>query len=528
MSQAEKFRKLSTLIGSRAVSLFLAGCWISISFWATNALTVRAPASVLLVGAVIGLLTTFVYLLIARFVSEQTKRRSFGVLVAATIIFNTYGIVFELTFQALYQSYYLSGKISLVIWAVLLIGIAIAAWFTITDETKVTALKGAVWVLLVFACAEGIWRAVPVIGSPNSALSDQQRNRPDATKSAENNEVLPNIYYILMDGYARPDQLKKRLRLNIDNFLADLSGMGFKIPELTRSNYLTTNLSLGHTLLGDYYVIDDKTHEKFILGDGPSSAAEEGFSPVISKFRSKGYAFQRLGACNGQEDRCLSPYSALPPDVVELLHNTPTVIALRYINPELVKVNLHDMSLPGLFEELLKFDNEQVFTFAHVLYPHDTVYNEDCSRIEADFERSMAARTLNDRMLKDKTAYRKTVVCVNRQLAHGLQLLLADKRPKIVVLASDHGTAFAAPGDLPAADWPDDAIIERSAIFNAWLLPARCQNYLYDGITPINHFELIFACLDGKPPKFRPDETYAVFYGDKRVKRVPESIFQTP
>jgi len=221
----------------------------------------------------------------------------------------------------------------------------------------------------------------------------------------------------------------------------------------------------------------------------------------------------------------LSPYSALPPEVVEILHNTPVVIALRYLSPELVKVNLHDMSIPRLFEELIKFDDEQVFTFAHVLYPHDPVYNEDCSRIEGEFERSMAARTLNDRMLKDQDAYRSTVVCVNRQLEKGLQKLLADNRPRIVVLASDHGTAFAAPVNTPATEWPNEAIIERSAIFNAWLMPAHCQSHLYDGITPINHFELIFACLTTKPPSFRPDQTYAVYYGDTSVRLVPNAVF---
>ena len=492
---------------------------------ATNAMVIRHPFSILLIGVVVGSAAALLYLLAKRFASDGIQRRMFGALVGAIVAFYTYGIVFELTFQALYPSYYLSGKVSLAIWVLLFAAVMISAWFIISNEVREFAVKGAVTALLVVASAEGLWRLAPVIGSPDSEKTKTAEPTQNSISTAETKSSLPNIYYILLDGYARPDQLRRRLDLDVSEFLNNLSDLGFVIPKASRSNYLTTNLSLGHTLLGDYFVIDQETHENFILGDGPSSAAEEGLSPIISRLKAKGCSFHRLGACNGIEDRCLSPYSSLPSDVVELLHNTPVIIALRYIKPTLVQINLHDASIPNVFAKLAESENQQVFAFAHVLYPHDTVYKEDCTRIENAVERSLGARTLGDRMLKDEDAYRSTVKCINRQLELGLNDLLAENRSKIVVLASDHGTAFAVPVDSAAVDWPADALIERSAIFNAWLLPQRCRNSLYDEITPINHFELILACLDDRPPEYKPDHTYAVYYGDKRVKRIPNSVF---
>jgi len=96
---------------------------------------------------------------------------------------------------------------------------------------------------------------------------------------------------------------------------------------------------------------------------------------------------------------------------------------------------------------------------------------------------------------------------------------------KIVVITSDHGTSYSVPKGLEAADWPREALLERSSTLNAWLLPEACRSLVYDGITPINHFRLIAACIRGKEPDFLEDRTYAVSYGDKKVMLVPAGKF---
>ena len=57
-----------------------------------------------------------------------------------------------------------------------------------------------------------------------------------------------DIYYIVLDGFGRPDILQSHYGLDVTNFVAFLTARGFTVPPLAQSNYSQTFLSLASTL----------------------------------------------------------------------------------------------------------------------------------------------------------------------------------------------------------------------------------------------------------------------------------------
>jgi MFS family permease len=505
-------------ISTHAALVFLAGCWISASFLASNVLSGHAWFPVVAVGVSIGALASLLYTVIARFVTNRTRGRMFAAIVGGIVVFDTFGAIFRAVFALADLDYYRVGQWALLVWACVAVAALVVLWLTVTDLRREMAVAVAVVVLLLGAGIEGAIRAAPYFLNEYSVSEDSSefRNLPKTIAAARK----PDVYYIVLDAYARPDQLLKHANLDVGAFVAELEHAGFVVPSGTHSNYMTTNLSMGHTLLADYFVTDSETHRQFLLGLGASSAAEEGWSPVVAGFERLGYRFLRVGACTGREHRCLNPSAVIPLEVIEVLHNTPVMIALRYIWPEILAIADQAADIPSTLNGLSTMVERPVVAFVHFYYPHDALLRADCSRRDSSLEQQMVARDEKDRLVSNVEAYRETIVCINRQLAAGLKDLLARPHEKIVVLTADHGSSFSVPKGIAAADWPLGALTERFAIFNAWYLPQECRNSLYDGITPVNHFRLIFGCLSGEKPEFIEDRSYAVFYGDTRVRKV--------
>ena len=68
-------------------------------------------------------------------------------------------------------------------------------------------------------------------------------------------ENRPDIYYIILDGYAREDTLRDLYDFDNTDFINSLNALGFVVANKSISNYATTELSIASTLNMQY--IDD-------------------------------------------------------------------------------------------------------------------------------------------------------------------------------------------------------------------------------------------------------------------------------
>jgi len=505
--------------------LLAAGLWISLTFLASNIELGHAILPVLSVGAFVAAVALILYFVIACYQKDANRRRLFAALAGAIVVFNIYGLVFRATIKVIGFDYYQAGQIALVVWFTIFLVIAALLWSFISSRPRELAVCIGVSVLLVTALMQTVVKTFPILGAPTAQTTFTSDSlRVDAARPGSSSQ-LPDVYYFLFDAYAREDQLKRHAKIEITNFLDQLRSMEFSVVRNAKANYLTTNLSVGHTLLSDYFVVDVPTHKQFLNGIGLSSAAEEGWSPVIDQMVALGYRFVRTGGCTGREDRCLSPAKLVSTEVIEMLHNTPVTTILRYIWPSSTKAWTEKASIPETLAALARIEDKPLFAFAHFLNPHDKSLNADCTIRKDAFEAQLAARSIQDRMLEDRIEYQDTIKCVNRQIISSLNILMASSRPQLIVLTGDHGSSFSVPKDVEPNEWPIEALMERSAIFNAWHLPDHCQQYLYDEITPVNHFRLIFACITGNRPEFLPDRTYAIWYGGNSVTLIAPNAF---
>ena len=73
------------------------------------------------------------------------------------------------------------------------------------------------------------------------------------------NRDLPDIYYIILDGFGRSDILEEIYDLNDGEFISFLESKGFYIAEESSSNYSQTGLSLASSLNLTY--LDELSHQ---------------------------------------------------------------------------------------------------------------------------------------------------------------------------------------------------------------------------------------------------------------------------
>jgi hypothetical protein len=106
---------------------------------------------------------------------------------------------------------------------------------------------------------------------------------------------------------------------------------------------------------------------------------------------------------------------------------------------------------------------------------------------------------------EDVENYRRQLVFVNKKTRETIDDILSNSsKPTIIVLQADHG-----PGST--LDWenPDETFLkERMSILNAYYLPDSDCKQLYDGITPVNTFRLIFNQCFHADYELLKDESY--------------------
>src|SRR5690606_9458588 len=122
------------------------------------------------------------------------------------------------------------------------------------------------------------------------------------------------------------------------------------------------------------------------------------------------------------------------------------------------------------------------FVFIHITMPHPPfLFKADGSGYPLELV------SLSDPYIKER--YVQQTKFVEQKVSGLLDVLDKDGKPKIIIMQGDHGPAHqkGVDGD-PSANF----LKERMRIFNAYKLPGEDGDIVYDGITPVNTFRVIF------------------------------------
>ena len=319
-----------------------------------------------------------------------------------------------------------------------------------------------------------------------------------------------DIYYIVVDGFGRPDVLREYYDLDVQPFIDFLQSRGFYVPEQARSNYAQTYLSIASTLNLNYLdgiatamgteARDRRPLQRAIRTNAVMTlahAAGYDVSAITSDYEAT-LAFDAA-------DRCTCDRFGLSEFEQATISSTP--IAALPLSPWTLEA--HRRTLEDSFSALATAaaTGRRTFVFAHLIAPHPPfVFNADGSR-----------RTTSHTLLGFRDAnhfpgstteyisgYRAQTQFVVQRLTAILTALLERPGPTpAVVIHGDHGPGATLNWDNPGSD--DRRA--RMAIFAAYRLPDDGPA-LYSTMTPVNGARALATRYLGVTLPFLPDRSH--------------------
>lgn len=311
--------------------------------------------------------------------------------------------------------------------------------------------------------------------------------------------LLPDIYYIVLDGYGRADILRDFYQFDNSDFLQSLEKMGFIVPLESRSNYPKTALSIASTLNMEYIKdlapgLDDY-HYWWLM------------SPVInhSKVRSmlEQAGYQSISIAtdwgitnNPTTNIYYSPFPVMLTDFESFLLDSTPLSAIKPLLAEFAFVPsypAHRSLVEYNFATLAEIPelSGPKFIFAHITFPHPPfVLGAEGDFLVPDYPFSF--NDANDFPF-DKEHYRQGYVgqvqYTNNQLKQLIEELIDKSNvPPIIILQADHGPGMFT--DFRSSE--DTCLKERFSVFAAYHLPGINPNIIPQDITPVNLFRIIF------------------------------------
>ena len=327
-------------------------------------------------------------------------------------------------------------------------------------------------------------------------------------------DSLPDIYYIILDGYARSDVLQEVYDLDNGEFLESLEARGFYVASECRANYSQTLLSLASSLNLTY--LDELVSRIGAdhRGTGPvlemirdSAAAQlleqHGYSTVAF---ASGYAGTELRTA----DRYLAARWYPDEFQVALINMTPIPFIAQ---PFYDMHDWHRERILYTFEHIADASeiDGPTFVFAHILAPHPPfVFGRHGEEIDPEYQFVLAdgSHLVGNRGFTREEyihGYREQLLFINTKVTAAVDAILSrSDRPVVIVLQGDHG-----PGSM--LDWESaerSNLEERFSILNAYHLPGDSEAGLYDQISPVNTFRFIFTAYLGAEYARLEDESY--------------------
>jgi hypothetical protein len=323
----------------------------------------------------------------------------------------------------------------------------------------------------------------------------------------------PDIYYIILDGYARHDVMLSHFGFDNTGFLEYLERKGFYVARRSTANYGQTPLCLSSSLNATY--LDDLV--KGLGRDQTELTDLIGKNNVLATLRPIGYQF--VSFATGFEpteqpaaDRYLSPHLRSTEFQRMVIDMTPA----RVIWPDPRQMDRFRQArdrITYLLDHLPEVarDPRPTFTFAHLLCPHPPIiFGADGQDIAHDHERWMLQRgnKLNGRYVEPeffRRAYRDQAAYITRRIQATIDRLLAESpEPPIIIVQSDHGSEL----NLDTENVHNTDLHERMSILNAYYFPGGRYEGLYQDISPVNSFRVVFNTFFGTKLPLLPDRSF--------------------
>ncbi len=337
-------------------------------------------------------------------------------------------------------------------------------------------------------------RGVQALGADNAPVQD------DLTLP----QNPPDVYYIILDSYAREDFLETVYDYDNSEFIQALEERGFYVAGCSQSNYVRTEISLASSLNMMYLPeLDDEFK--------PESTARRTLwnslkhSAVRHNFEILGYEtvnFATGFAWNELEDAdhfiTPPPFSSGLTEFEGLFLRTTLARYAQewgWVDPDAVMGQSFRDRFNNVFDSMDELANMPApqFSYIHLISPHPPfVFDAKGNpNYPPDFWNEQREYPYDDY----QRGYTGQLTFLNTKMLEAIDTILAESdTPPVIVLQGDHG-AWMQPKD------------RRMWILNAYYLPGH-EDELYPTITPVNTFRLIFNSYFGGRYEILEDKSY--------------------
>ncbi|MEJ2607617.1 MAG: hypothetical protein P8Z41_13195 [Anaerolineales bacterium] len=305
----------------------------------------------------------------------------------------------------------------------------------------------------------------PLISTVGFGLQANYANRfleaeePSASPQISAAAGNPDVYYIILDGYARADILAELYGFDNSEFLDFLRDRGFTVAGKSTSNYMQTHLSMSSALL----------------------------EASVNAFESQLIESTAIRAA------------------LDLYTIRQESIQQAVIDPA---YQLHRNRILYTFEHLpdIAAMEGDYFVMAHIVAPHPPfVFGPNGEEVYNTRGYSMADGDFYVGTPEYVEGYLNQLIYVNKLAERMItQILEASSTPPVIILQSDHG-----PGSQLIWESADDSLLrERMSILNAYYLPGNVSDAIYPSITPVNSFRVIFDQYFSAQYELLADQNY--------------------
>jgi hypothetical protein len=412
-------------------------------------------------------------------------------------------------------------KIFMPIWlGLFLIPVVLSFSFRSRLDNVTRVLNVSALVLVLIPLSSLILNAAGENRSGIMGAAPKMFDQMSLSSSAPNATEYPDIYYLIFDRYADSRTLNDIYKHDNSEFLDHLGGLGFYIADRSRANYTKTAHSLASSLN-----LRHLTYLSELIG--PGSSDWKPLYPLlqdheVARFlKAHGYRYIHLGSWweptrnNVHADENFDAITSLLLADVSLnefewlliepmLPNRLMSLALSGRGGQFVRVQ-------QTFKKLVALQRHAapLFVFAHMLVPHDPFVFFPDGRYKTGVEADSLTR---DKNYIDQLDY------TNREIKELVHELLKKEPQPIIVIQSDEGPfPIRYSANLNNFDWREATVEElrqKFRILNAIYFPDRGYNDLYEDVTPINTFRIIFNRYFGQNLPLLPDTSYSHYSGD--------------
>lgn len=448
-------------------------------------------------GALIAvIITSILAFALARLIIGDLGRASILAFLAM-VWFHGYGRLFEFSFglewfgKDIFSS---SNVLHLVLALLCVLSLGFAAFRLRRSTANVAAparlLSTFTGLMALFSLAN---IGLATAQAPKLAAAPLETRPPFLT---EESIETPDVYYIVLDGYARQDVLKKFYRFDNSAFIASLRARGFFVANNSRSAYPETFLSLTSTLEMRY--LDDFKNDTAEEMDLRRDIYKLLHQHLVGRtFQKHGYRYVHFNtnfSATDSMDLADIAYSYRPPQLQsEFVSVLLRTTMLRPLEPDVASMYLY------MLDKIKEVPTIQgpTFTFLHLLMPHNPYVFDRHGNIRKNVPLTlqMQEKTGGWRAKKD---YIEQLRYVNGRVLEVVDALVAkSKVPPVIILQSDHGSASSYrtrdSAGQRAKTWH-----ERTGTLNAWYAPPAVKEKLSDNMVSVNTFRTLFSTLFGE------------------------------